>query len=98
MSLMAEDVLVTETETGKVLASSAEELRPRYVERFKTPVHCELVGRLTLQDTVIDREVITGLPGGAEADCMATYTVRGGKIQRMSFVWRPRMDGMKPLT
>lgn len=90
MALMAPDVLVMETETGKVLARSAEELRPRYVERFKTPVHCELVGRLHLGDTVIDREVIRGLPDNAEADCMATYTVVDGKIKRMSFVWRPR--------
>ena len=81
---------VIDSESGKVIARSAAELRPRYVERFRSPVHCELVGRLHLGDTVVDREVITGLPDGAVADCMATYTVRGGRIQRMSFVWRPR--------
>ncbi len=44
--------------------------RPRYVERFKTPVHCELLGRLVLGNVVVDRCVcisvrlcISSMPG-----------------------------------
>jgi hypothetical protein len=36
-------------------ADSKEVLRPRYVERFKTPVHCELIGRMILGNVVVDR-------------------------------------------
>ena len=63
----------------------------RYVERFKSPVHAELLGRLICGNTVVDREVITGLPEDAEADCMATYVVRDGLISKIQFVWRPRV-------
>ena len=47
----------------------------RYVERFKTAVHFELISRVCLGSVVVDREVISGLPGGGVADCMAFYTV-----------------------
>lgn len=56
MALMAPDVHVSDTVSGKVLASSAEELRPRYVERFKSPVRAEVLGRLNLGSVVVDRE------------------------------------------
>jgi len=90
MSLMADDVTATDSVTGAVLASNKEELRPRYVERFKTPVYSELLGRLCLGNVVVDREIISGLPDGAVADCLATYTVEGGKIVKMTFVWQSR--------
>jgi hypothetical protein len=90
MSLMAPEVQTIDATTGKVLASGVDELRPRYVERFKTPVHCELLGRLCCGNVVVDREVITGLPDGAVADCLATYTVEDGKITKIQFVWMPR--------
>ena len=38
----------------------------------------------------VDREIITGLPGGAAADCLATYVVQGGAIKRMILMWKPR--------
>lgn len=77
-----------DAETGAVIASSTAELRPRYVTRFQTPVHCELLARVVCGDTVVDRERISGLPGGAVADCMAMYTVKGGKIKRMQLLWK----------
>ncbi|GAX77565.1 hypothetical protein CEUSTIGMA_g5009.t1 [Chlamydomonas eustigma] len=95
MDLMAEDVHVSDSETGAVLATNKHELRPRYVERFKTPVHAEILGRLCCGDTVVDRELITGLPGDGQADCMATYVVKEGKISKIQFVWRSRTPGVK---
>ncbi|GIL64568.1 hypothetical protein Vafri_18465 [Volvox africanus] len=97
MELFTDDVVVLDGITGAVIASSKEELRPRYVERFKSPVHCELLGRLVLGDVVVDREIITGLPNGGVADCMATYVcdVAADKIKRITFVWKPRTEGVK---
>ena len=71
---MSDDVLVTDWETGVVLSSGKAALRPRYEERFKTPVHASLLGRLVCGKTVVDREIITGQAGiiiakpGAETD------------------------------
>jgi hypothetical protein len=70
MAVMSEDVVALDAVTGSVLATGKEALRPRYVERFKTAVHSELLGRLCLGDVVVDREIITGLPNGAQADCL----------------------------
>lgn len=71
-------------------AQGHDALRARYAARFQTEVHSELLGRLVLGEVVIDREIISGLPDGAAADCMATYFVKDGLIRRMEFVWQPR--------
>ena len=96
MDLFADDVIITDIDTGAVIASNKDEMRPRYVARFGSPVHCELISRTVLDNVVIDREVITGLPGGEVADCIATYVcdVVGDKITRVSFVWRVRARGV----
>lgn len=90
MSLMAKDVKVTNVFTGDVIAMSAEELRPRYEARFKTPVHCEVISRTCLGSIVVDREVITGLPDNGVADCLAIYKVNSGKIVGIQLGWHPR--------
>lgn len=92
MTLLADNVHVSDGETGAVIATTKEELRPRYVTRFKSPIHCELIGRLCIGNTVVDREIITGLPDGQEADCLATYVVNESNlIERIAFVWKPRL-------
>jgi len=90
MALMADDCVAKDAVTGAVMAQGHEQLRARYENRFKTAVYSELLGRLCLGDVVVDREIITGLPDGAAADCLATYHCKGGKITRMEFVWQPR--------
>ncbi|KAG2441984.1 hypothetical protein HYH02_009777 [Chlamydomonas schloesseri] len=98
MELFTDDVFVSDGITGAVIASSKEQLRPRYVERFRaSPVNCELLGRLVCGNVVVDREIITGLPDGGVADCMATYVcdLQLGKISRITFVWKPRTEGVK---
>ena len=94
MELFADDVIVMDGLTGKITASNKNELRPRYVARFQTPVHCELLGRLVIGNTVVDREIITGLPNGDVADCMATYVcdVAANNIKRINFVWQLRTE------
>ncbi|PNH11080.1 hypothetical protein TSOC_002143 [Tetrabaena socialis] len=97
MELFTDDVHVSDGISGAVIATSKEALTPRYVERFKGPVHCELLGRLVLGNVVVDREIITGLPDNGVADCMATYVcdTAAGKISKITFVWYPRTDGVK---
>ena len=58
-------------------------------------MHAELLGRVCLGSTVVDRELISGLPNGGEADCMATYVIRDSKIAKIQFVWRPRVAGTR---
>lgn len=90
LALMADDCIAKDAVTGAVMAEGKEQLRQRYESRFKTAVHSELLGRLCLGDVVVDREIITGLPDGAVADCLATYHCKAGKIVRMEFVWQAR--------
>lgn len=90
LAVMADDCVATDAVSGAVLCSGKEQLRARYSERFQTPVHSELLGRLCLGNVVVDREIITGLPGAAAADCLATYHCQGGLIRRMEFVWSSR--------
>jgi hypothetical protein len=91
LALMADDCVATDALTGAVLCAGKEQLQARYSERFQTPVYSELLGRLCLGDVVVDREIITGLPGAASADCLATYHCSGGLIRKMEFVWKPRL-------
>jgi hypothetical protein len=67
-----------------------EQLRRRYTEKFRSPgLRSVLHGRLVLGDTVVDRETVYGLPGGA-SDALGIYTVnRDGKIARMVFKFQP---------
>ncbi|KAF6237643.1 hypothetical protein COO60DRAFT_1291332 [Scenedesmus sp. NREL 46B-D3] len=92
MDLLAEDCVATDAATGAVLGTGRAELRKRYAARFQTDVYSELLGRLCLGSVVVDREIITGLPDAGVADCLATYHCKNGKIQKMEFVWQPRMQ------
>jgi septum formation protein len=97
LDLFADDVIVTDIDTGIIIASNKVEMRPRYLKRFEsTDLHCELVSRTVLDNVVIDREVISGLPHGDVADCIATYVcdVEGDEIGRVYFVWRVRPRGI----
>jgi hypothetical protein len=90
MAILSDDCVATNAVTGEVLAQGKVELRRRYEARFQTNVYSELLGRLCLGSVVVDREIITGLPDGESADCLATYHCAEGVIKRMEFVWVPR--------
>ena len=81
MGLFEEDALVMDGWTGEVIARGGTEIRPRYEKRFQTPVDCQFIGRLALGNVVVDREVITGLPGGESVQCLAAYTVNVQKAR-----------------
>jgi imidazolonepropionase-like amidohydrolase len=47
-------------------------------------LHCELVNRMVLGDTVVDQERVTGLRG-KKLEAIAIYTIKDGKISRVTF-------------
>jgi hypothetical protein len=53
----------------------------------RTPdLHCELVNRIVLGNTVIDQERVTGFPGGNVIEAVAIYKVENGKIAKVYFI------------
>lgn len=48
-------------------------------------LHAELVNRIELGDTVVDRERVTGARG-KPVEAIAIYNVKDGKISRVTFV------------
>jgi len=67
-----------------------EAMRTRYAKKFEeTPeLHCELINRMVDGNTVVDQELITGLPDGRVSHAIAIYKVAHGKIVEVHF-WRP---------
>ena len=49
-------------------------------------LHCELVNRIVMGDTVIDQEHVTGFPDGQAIDAIAVYKIRDGKIFQVYFI------------
>jgi imidazolonepropionase-like amidohydrolase len=73
--------------SGKVLMQGKEEMRQRYTQFFETAktLHCQLVNRIVMGNTVIDHEKVTGT-GGKPMEAIAVYTIENGKISRVSFI------------
>ncbi|MEL6536209.1 MAG: amidohydrolase family protein [Bacteroidota bacterium] len=67
-----------------------ENIRPRYASMFENvpELHCEVVDRIVVGNTVIDQERITGLPDGSIGRAIAIYKMAQGKIVEVHF-WRP---------
>lgn len=63
-------------------------IRPRYERMFEqTPaLHCELVNRMVLGNTVIDQEKVTGFPDGNILEAIAIYKIRNNKIAQVYFI------------
>ena len=73
---------------GKLLANGAGEIRARHVVRFKEPdLFGRLIGRLSVGNMVVDREVVTrNFPEGrGQVDVIAIYEVEGGRIAKAWF-------------
>jgi hypothetical protein len=69
----------------KLLASGREQLRARYVDRFKEPnLHTDVVKRIAMGDFIVDHERITRTfpEGTGISEVVAIYEVRDGKITR----------------
>lgn len=72
---------------GRLIYRGKEKMRERYTSLFASSpeLHCELVNRIVLGNTVIDQELVTGR-NGQKVRAIAIYTVRDGKIARVEFV------------
>lgn len=88
MACWAEDAQVF-AHPDTLLASGAAEIRARHVTRFQEPnLFGRLVHRMSVGNTVIDREVVTrAFPEGpGQVDVIGIYDVQDGKIARAWFV------------
>ncbi len=72
---------------GKLLYTGKARMRERYTGLFAASpnLHCELLGRMVLDNVVIDHEHLTGHRDGV-TKAIAIYTVRDGRITRVEFV------------
>lgn len=71
------------------LSKGQDEMRKRYTVRFADPIlHCIIVKRLVMGNTVIDHERIrVTLPEGPGVrEAIAIYEVRDGKIRKVTFI------------
>jgi imidazolonepropionase-like amidohydrolase len=83
----AEDVEVY-MHPDSLLYIGKEEMKKIYTEFFaKSPnLHCQLVNRIELNDQVIDREIVTGVPGRPNIEAIAIYEIKDGLIQKIWFM------------
>ena len=80
----------------QLLAKGIAEIRERHLIRFREPnLHGRLITRLSLDNLVIDQEVVTRTfpEGPGEVDVIAIYEVAGGKITKAWFkMGKPRLQ------
>lgn len=64
--------------------SGESQYRPWFTDRFQgaPSARATLLARITHGDFVIDRETITGLPGGESVIAVWMYEIKEGKIAR----------------
>jgi hypothetical protein len=73
---------------GERLAKGHDEMRPRFLARFKEPdLHAQLLSRTSMGSFVIDHERVTrNFPEGrGSVEMLCVYEVRDGLIQKASF-------------
>jgi hypothetical protein len=71
-----------------LLASGAEAIRARHIERFKEPdLYGRLLNRMVMGNMIVDHETVTrNFPEGkGEVDVIAIYEVAEGKIVKAWF-------------
>ncbi len=72
---------------GQLLFSGKNAMRARYGRLFASApdLHCEVLNRIVLDNTVILLEHITGKPDGV-SELAVVYTVTSGLIARVDFI------------
>ncbi len=81
------DTVIIYNTNGSVLMKGKEEIRTEYTKYFnKVPeVHCEIVNRMVLGNTVVDHERITS-PTRKPSEGIAVYKIEHGKIVTVHFI------------
>lgn len=71
----------------KLLSKGKEAMRKQYATMFErtTNLHCELVNRIVVNNTVIDHERVTFGPGREPVQAVAIYKIENGKIKKVYF-------------
>ena len=84
----SDDVIVTNGQTNDVLSLGKAAMREQYKKMFANSpnLHCTVVKRMELGDTVIDQEVINGHPRGNNVQAIAIYDLKANKIVRVRFI------------
>jgi len=72
----------------QLTAKGKDQIRPNYENMFKDlpDLHCELVNRIVLGNTVMDHEKVTGLKGIESLEVIAIYKIKDDKIAQVYFV------------
>jgi imidazolonepropionase-like amidohydrolase len=65
-----------------------DEMKTAYTDLFnKAPeLHCKLINRISKDRFVIDRELVTGIPGRENLNAVAIYEIIDGLIQKVWFL------------
>lgn len=72
----------------RLTAKGKDVIRPQYASMFENvpDLHCELVNRIVLGNTVIDQERVTGFPNMEVLEAIAVYTIENNKIAKVRFI------------
>lgn len=72
----------------QLLYKGKDNMRVNYARMFEQvpDLHCKLVNRIVLGNTVIDQELVTGFPGGGAIKAVAIYKIIDHKIAKVYFV------------
>ncbi|MDO8379659.1 nuclear transport factor 2 family protein [Phenylobacterium sp.] len=86
-SFFTDDLIVADL-NGAVTISGIDAFRAKYAQVFADfPENkVELLGRMTIGNTVIDHELVIRKPGGDQFEVAAIYTIADAKIVRIDFV------------
>ena len=88
MGCFTEDVVIEDAVTGKIQLQGRARMEEQYSEMFASSpqLHCKVMKRMELNQTVIDEELIDGHPRGDAIKVIAIYTLVGDKIARVQFI------------
>ncbi|MCF6404527.1 amidohydrolase family protein [Chitinophaga filiformis] len=83
----SDSIAIYDQASGKLLMQGKEQMRQRYAAMFDKAkeLHCQLVNRMVMGNTVIDQERVTGV-GEKPMEAIAVYTIENGKIVKVSFI------------
>ena len=73
---------------NEIIGQGKEAITPGYRRFFSANpnLHCEIVERILLGNTVIDHERVTGLANGKTIDAVAIYKIEHNKISKVYFI------------
>lgn len=73
---------------GKLIMEGKEQMHSRYKALFEDSpdLHCRIVNRMVLGNTVIDQETVTGFRGNNSINAIAVYLIEKNKIKEVHFI------------